>query len=154
MCVEGRQCQDGPFACIRSVLFAGTFGEAAAWPFERKLDQLWRVDVAATMTLARAAGARMKAYPIGGDWASDFVVVQGIMDLAVLLPGEIWLLDYKTDRVSGAQLEEKVKAYQPQLALYALALSRIYNRPVTRCWLYFLAAGKSVLVPVAGSSTR
>jgi 3-oxoacyl-[acyl-carrier protein] reductase len=36
-------------------------GEAARWPFERKLEELWRVDVAATMRLARLAGARMKA---------------------------------------------------------------------------------------------
>jgi 3-oxoacyl-[acyl-carrier protein] reductase len=34
-------------------------GEAAKWPFERKLDALWRVDVQATLALSRAAGARM-----------------------------------------------------------------------------------------------
>lgn len=36
-------------------------GEAAHWPFERKLAALWEVDVRATVLLARAAGARMKA---------------------------------------------------------------------------------------------
>lgn len=36
-------------------------GEAARWPFERKLAQLWSVDVAATARLSRLAGARMKA---------------------------------------------------------------------------------------------
>ena len=36
-------------------------GSAAAWPFEQKLDQLWRVDVVATMRLSRAIGTRMKA---------------------------------------------------------------------------------------------
>ncbi len=35
-------------------------GEAAAWPFARKLEQLWSVDVQATLALSRAAGARMK----------------------------------------------------------------------------------------------
>lgn len=35
-------------------------GEAAKWSFTRKLDELWRVDVVATIALARAAGARMK----------------------------------------------------------------------------------------------
>jgi 2-amino-4-hydroxy-6-hydroxymethyldihydropteridine diphosphokinase len=35
-------------------------GEAAGWPFERKLRELLAVDVTATMVLARAAGARMK----------------------------------------------------------------------------------------------
>lgn len=36
-------------------------GGAAGWPFERKLEQLWRVDVVATMLLARAIGHRMRA---------------------------------------------------------------------------------------------
>ena len=35
-------------------------GEAAHWSFERKLQELWAVDVRATMLLARRAGARMK----------------------------------------------------------------------------------------------
>jgi 3-oxoacyl-[acyl-carrier protein] reductase len=36
-------------------------GEPATWPFDRKLEALWRVDVAGTMRLARAVGTRMKA---------------------------------------------------------------------------------------------
>jgi 3-oxoacyl-[acyl-carrier protein] reductase len=34
-------------------------GSAAGWSFERKLDVLWRVDVAATVALARDCGRRM-----------------------------------------------------------------------------------------------
>jgi 3-oxoacyl-[acyl-carrier protein] reductase len=36
-------------------------GEAAAWSFDEKLAALWRVDVAATLSLSRAVGERMKA---------------------------------------------------------------------------------------------
>jgi 3-oxoacyl-[acyl-carrier protein] reductase len=36
-------------------------GEAAAWPFERKLRELWQVDVEATIHLSRAVGSRMKS---------------------------------------------------------------------------------------------
>lgn len=35
-------------------------GDAARWSFERKLDELWAVDVRATMHLSRWVGARMK----------------------------------------------------------------------------------------------
>lgn len=35
-------------------------GPAAQWPFERKLEELWRVDVLATIRLSRLAGRRMK----------------------------------------------------------------------------------------------
>jgi 3-oxoacyl-[acyl-carrier protein] reductase len=36
-------------------------GEAAKWPFERKLQELWAVDVRATMLISRLVGERMKA---------------------------------------------------------------------------------------------
>ena len=36
-------------------------GDAARWPFERKLDELLAVDLKATMRLSRAVGDRMKA---------------------------------------------------------------------------------------------
>ena len=36
-------------------------GDAAKWPFERKLEELFAVDVRATMLLSRAVGQRMKA---------------------------------------------------------------------------------------------
>jgi 3-oxoacyl-[acyl-carrier protein] reductase len=35
-------------------------GAAARWPFERKLEALWQVDVVATMRLGRLAGKRMQ----------------------------------------------------------------------------------------------
>jgi 3-oxoacyl-[acyl-carrier protein] reductase len=35
-------------------------GEAAEWPFDRKLRELWQVDVEATIHLSRAVGRRMK----------------------------------------------------------------------------------------------
>lgn len=35
-------------------------GDAAHWPFEKKLEALWRVDVVATLRLSRDAGRRMR----------------------------------------------------------------------------------------------
>ncbi len=67
-------------------------GPAADWPFARKLEELLRVDVTATMALSRAAGARMKAqgfgtiinvgwdqaeYGMGGDSGELFAAVKG-----------------------------------------------------------------------------
>lgn len=76
--------------------------------------------------------------------AGEFVVVQGVVDLAVLLPGEIWLLDFKTDAVRGAGANARAEQYRPQLDLYAKALERIYRRPVTRRWLHFLSSGETL----------
>jgi ATP-dependent helicase/nuclease subunit A len=74
----------------------------------------------------------------------EFVVVQGAADLVVLLPGEIWLLDFKTDHVKPDDLDSRIHHYEPQLALYSRALEQIYRRPVTRCWLHFLTLRQSV----------
>ncbi|MFO1487059.1 MAG: UvrD-helicase domain-containing protein [Verrucomicrobiota bacterium] len=75
----------------------------------------------------------------------EFVVVQGVADVAVLLDQELWLVDFKTDDITADELTERVRTYRPQLHLYASALSRIYGRPV-RGWLYFLALGETVAV--------
>src|SRR5208283_1161834 len=77
---------------------------------------------------------------------NEFVVVQGVADLVVLLPEEIWLVDFKTDEVRAGELPAKIKGYTPQLKLYARALARIYSRPVTACWLHFLSQNRSVLI--------
>ncbi len=89
--------------------------------------------------LAEITGAKAEA-----GLENEFVVVQGVADLVVLLPEEIWLVDFKTDQVRTDELPEKIRLYEPQLKLYACALGKIYSRPVTSCWLHFLNARKTV----------
>jgi ATP-dependent helicase/nuclease subunit A len=89
--------------------------------------------------LAEIAGQKNEA-----GLENEFVVVQGVADLAVLLPSEIWLVDFKTDVFAEIDLLEKMKVYKPQLQLYAAALEKIYARSVTLSTLHFLAAGKTV----------
>ncbi|MFZ0827130.1 MAG: UvrD-helicase domain-containing protein [Verrucomicrobiia bacterium] len=86
------------------------------------------------------AGTGVKSAPGLKD---EFVVVQGVADLVVLLPDEIWLVDFKTDEIRQDGLPDKIKAYAPQLKLYAQALEKIYSRPVTVRWLHFLAARRT-----------
>ncbi len=133
--------------------------QAGSLDFEA-LAQFWSSEVGRTF-LARRPGlrrelaftARFGARELEGlsktaqDLGEEFIVVQGVIDLAAILPEEIWLLDFKTDRVKGGNVEEKVKQYRPQLELYSRAISAIYRKPVTRSWLYFLSGGiaKSLL---------
>jgi ATP-dependent helicase/nuclease subunit A len=77
----------------------------------------------------------------------DFVVVQGIVDVAVILPGEIWVLDFKTDDIAESEMAGRAGIHRPQLALYAQALERTFpERRVTNCWLHFLAIGRTIPV--------
>jgi len=80
--------------------------------------------------------------------SEEFVVVQGVADLVVLQPDEIWLLDFKTDELTLDEVAAKTEFYAPQLQLYARALRGIYARPVTNAWLHFLACGETAPVSI------
>src|SRR5207249_3679746 len=69
----------------------------------------------------------------------EFVVVQGVADLAVIMPQKLWIIDFKTDAITPEEMPTQMEIYAPQLKLYSRALSQIYRRPVSGCWLYFLA---------------
>jgi ATP-dependent helicase/nuclease subunit A len=84
----------------------------------------------------------------GANLENEFVVVQGRVDLAVLSPKEIWLVDFKTDNMNEDDFSKKEQDYKKQLKLYAQALEKIYSRPVTNCWLHFLSARKTVSVEI------
>jgi len=74
----------------------------------------------------------------------DFVIVQGIVDLCILDEQSIQILDYKTDNIQEEAVSTRLNHYQVQLELYAQALQRIYQRPVTRKWLHFLSLNKTI----------
>jgi ATP-dependent helicase/nuclease subunit A len=93
--------------------------------------------------LAEIIGAKAEA-----GLENEFVVVQGVADLVVLLLEEIWLVDFKTDQIRADELPAKTKLYEPQLKLYTRALAKIYSRPVTHGWLHFLDARKTVDVKI------
>jgi ATP-dependent helicase/nuclease subunit A len=117
---------------------------AAFWqsePGRQLMDrrQALQRELAFTARLDAAELAALGAAQFAGASAGEFVVVQGVIDLAAILPDEIWLLDFKTDHFPAASLPEKIELYRPQIELYAAAISRIYGRPVTRRWLHFLA---------------
>lgn len=84
--------------------------------------------------------------PVEAGMENEFVVVQGVADLVVILPTEIWLVDFKTDTFEPSALPEKVKTYRPQLHLYVAALEKIYSKPVTVRTLHFLTARRTVEV--------
>lgn len=71
------------------------------------------------------------------------MVVQGVADLVVMQPAEIWLVDFKSDALAPAELPDKIRAYTPQLAVYGAALAKTFGRPVTRRWLHFLALNRT-----------
>ncbi len=74
------------------------------------------------------------------------VLLQGVVDCAMIEEDGITVIDFKTDRVTEAGLDALVDRYEPQVRTYARALERIYCKPVKRTWLYFFSCNRFVPV--------
>ena len=75
--------------------------------------------------------------------AGEEVLLQGVVDCFWDEPEGLVILDFKTDRIHG-DLDAKAARYAPQLAAYAAALSRIFERPVKETLLYFFDCDAAV----------
>ena len=76
--------------------------------------------------------------------ADDSVLLQGVVDCFFEEDGELVVVDFKTDHVSRAQLDERAEHYRPQLAAYSMALTRVMGKKVKEKVLYFFSAGEEV----------
>ncbi len=70
----------------------------------------------------------------------DYVLVRGIVDGILPVPGGIEIVDFKTDVVDAEQVAQRAERYRSQMVLYAKAMARLWREPVRACWLIFLSA--------------
>ena len=88
------------------------------------------------------------------DAASDYgdgldgekVLLQGVVDCALMEEDGITVIDFKTDHVTEATLPDVAARYRPQVQTYGEALSRIYEMPVKAQYLYFFRLDRFVPV--------
>lgn len=78
--------------------------------------------------------------------SDENVLMQGVVDAAILEKDGLTIIDFKTDRVTGQSLQSRAKHYCGQIAVYRQALERIFLRPVKQSVLYFLYAGEEVIL--------
>lgn len=72
-----------------------------------------------------------------GGAAQENMLVQGVIDCMFVEPDGIVLVDYKTDRTEGRNIEEVAAQYDIQIELYARAVAHILGMPVKESYLYF-----------------
>ena len=72
------------------------------------------------------------------------ILLQGVVDCALIEEDGITVVDFKTDRVTEETVLSRAQDYAPQVEAYANALSRIFERPVKEKLLYFFKLGKTV----------
>jgi len=80
----------------------------------------------------------------GDGLEGEQVLLQGVVDCALLEPDGIIIVDFKTDYVTETTITYRAEHYRPQLEAYSEALSRIYELPVKRKLLYFFGLNRYV----------
>ena len=70
------------------------------------------------------------------------------MDCCIEEQGELTVIDYKTDYVTGETLTARAEHYAPQVRAYAMAMERIRKKPVKEGLLCFLRTARAVEIPL------
>lgn len=74
------------------------------------------------------------------------ILLQGVVDCALLEEDGITVIDFKTDYVTEDTLFEVISRYRIQVQTYADALQRIYEQPVKTRYLYLFHLDRLVAV--------
>ncbi len=82
----------------------------------------------------------------GAELSGEQVLLQGVVDCALLEEDGITVLDFKTDRVTEETVAARAEAYQMQVRTYADAMKRIWKMPIKATYLYFFALNRFVLL--------
>ena len=74
----------------------------------------------------------------------ESILLQGVVDCAIMDDDGITIIDFKTDRISEKDLDAAVRHYRYQIEAYAASLSRIFEKPIKRTCLYFFNLNQCV----------
>jgi len=86
------------------------------------------------------------AFQYGDGLQDERVLLQGVVDCALLEEDGMTILDFKTDYVTELSLPDAVERYRLQLQTYGDALRRIYEMDIKAKYLYFFCMDRFVEV--------
>jgi ATP-dependent helicase/nuclease subunit A len=132
---------------LLSAQAAGLVDRAAVlWLQETEVGKLIRAAHAGLMREVPFALMRPAQDSPPSDDASDQIMIRGRIDLLVPTESGLAIVDYKTDRVSGAELEERAQTYGRQVRLYAEAIRTVAGQNIGGIHLVFLTARRVVSI--------
>ena len=82
----------------------------------------------------------------GDGLQGEQVLLQGVVDCAIIEDDGVTIIDFKTDYVTEETMPELVARYRMQVQTYAQAMARIYQRKVKASYLYFFRLNRFVAV--------
>jgi ATP-dependent helicase/nuclease subunit A len=132
---------------LLSATDAGLVDRAAVlWLLESEVGKLIRASQAGLMREVPFALMWPAQDSPPGDDASDQIMIRGRIDL--LAPTESgWIIvDYKTDRVTEPELEQRAQAYGRQMQLYAEAIRKVAGGKIAAVYLVFLTPRRIVSI--------
>jgi len=74
-------------------------------------------------------------------------VVSGQIDRLVVLPGEVWVVDFKSNRPAPMQVAHVSQQYVRQLSAYRSALASLYSERKIRCFLLWTEGPRLMEIP-------
>ncbi len=77
---------------------------------------------------------------------NEKILLQGVVDCALLEEDGITVIDFKTDYVTEDTVDARAEHYCPQVQTYAHAMSRVYEMPVKAAYLYFFSLNRFIKV--------
>ena len=78
--------------------------------------------------------------------SDERVLLQGVVDCALLEEDGITIVDFKSDYVTEETIPQKIMQYAPQVEAYAYAMKKIYSKPIKARLLYFFRLGRFVSI--------
>ena len=73
----------------------------------------------------------------GENLEGEQVLLQGVVDCALMEPDGITIIDFKTDKVTVETVTSAAERYREQVETYAEAMHRIFEMPIKAKYLYF-----------------
>ena len=80
------------------------------------------------------------------DIDNEQILMQGVVDCALITDTGIIIIDFKSDYVAEGQQERSVDRYRDQVRTYVRALEKIYEMPVIGAYLYYFRSGNLISV--------
>ena len=86
---------------------------------------------------------------VQSEWegATGKILIQGIIDLSFIYKGKRYIIDYKTDALTGRErFEANLRRYERQIRAYALAYCGLYGAAAEELYICYLRTGTNVRV--------
>jgi ATP-dependent helicase/nuclease subunit A len=112
----------------------------------QKLQRFFETDIGKKLCLGKHVLREFKfsiyETPEDPALAGEKILLQGVIDCALMEPDGITVLDFKTDYVTEATMHSKCEQYRPQVEAYARALARIFEKNIKASYLYFFSSDR------------